>query len=271
MGVAKREGTPPLGRRGASVKMGAMTFAAASLLFARSAVADPRAEPTDPTAKQHLATGRALYNTQKWDDAIREFEEGYRSDPAATDHPIWLYDLGQAHRFAGHYSKAAWYFDRFVSAVQGDPEATDVAATASALAKSMHEAEDREPKSVAPPVEIRETTPPADQPRWYDDRVGWIALGSGVLVSGIGAGFAFSASSLSDQADHETNVTARADLRDRASTRQTEAIVGLAIGGAVTIFAVIKLAIPPDAPAPRSAFRFQPGPGDVGVAFSFDF
>lgn len=107
--------------------------------------------------------------------------------------------------------------------------------------------------------------------RWYHDWLGWTGLGVGLIAAGVGGGFLAHAASLDDQAARETNFTARAGLRDRASTQRTTGLVLAGAGGAVVVAAIVKLALVPHVSPSRVAWRVLPGPGDTGLALSFDF
>lgn len=245
-------------------------------------------EPHTQAAIDHLAQGRSLYKLQRWDDAIAEFEAGARAEPTL---PIWLWNLGQTHRQAGHYEKAAWYYERFIADSQTDPGAAEPIKYARQFVIDMHAAASREPRALAPDaavaakpgitgaVEPSATTLSAatdrattDAPRWYQDRIAWTLMGVGVVGGAVGGGLLVHASSLDGQVVRETNFDERARLRDRASTQRTTGAVTTAIAGAVLVAAIVKLALVPSPQANRrAALHVSPGPGVAGLALSLDF
>lgn len=62
--------------------------------------------------KTHYELGLALYQAQKFDDAIPEFKAAYDLDPK----PQLLFNIAQAYRKAGHPREAIQYYDRYLGA-----------------------------------------------------------------------------------------------------------------------------------------------------------
>lgn len=122
------------------------------------------------------------------------------------------------------------------------------------------------------PTRAAVAAPASSRPRWYHDGIGWALVGVGLVGGAVGGGFVFHASSLDDQAARETNFDERARLRDSASSQRSTGTIVAAIGGAVLIGAIVKLALVPNPPPSlRTALRVLPGPGDAGLALSMDF
>lgn len=248
------------------MKLRVVVMVASAVLCARVAVGDPWMEPANSDAKKHLDDGRALFQTQKWDAAINEFEQGYRLEAL----PIWLYNLGQSHRHAGHYKQAQWYFERFIAAVNDDPDAAEAIAQARQLAEDMRAAADREPQSVAPPpaASVRKTNlgPP---PRWYEDWIGLSGLGGSIIVAGAGTGFLLDARSIDRRADTEPNEATRESLYSQADTRRTIGWIGVGVGVVAAAVFTVKLALPHDTSSRESATAILIGPSSFSVMGRF--
>jgi hypothetical protein len=71
--------------------------------------------------------------------------------------------------------------------------------------------------------------------------VGWILVGSGVVLAGLGGGFMLHASSLRDDAVAELDEDEANDLNDRAGTYRVLGASMLVVGAAVTTVGVVKL------------------------------
>ena len=52
----------------------------------------------------------AHYQLEEWDDAIREWEAGFRIKPA----PQFLFNLAQAYRLSKHYDKALSFYRKYL-------------------------------------------------------------------------------------------------------------------------------------------------------------
>ena len=80
---------------------------------ARLAAADPGATPDPPpreAARAHHVRAQSLYDLGKFDEAIPEFEAGYRLDPQ----PAYLFNIAQAHRLAGRRDRALYFYRRYL-------------------------------------------------------------------------------------------------------------------------------------------------------------
>lgn len=225
-----------------------LLLVAGALLVGRSgevrADEDPLARPTSSEARAALERGEALYNLQKWDEAIVELEKGALLEP---DLPLWFLSLGQAHRKAGRYERARWYFERFLSRIDGVAGTDEIAATVRGLIADMNAAESRPPTELAPTV-----SPPAEG-EGPPARSGWttrrkIALGAGVggLFSvGAGAMLSVRAQGLEDDAAAlcPTITCADADeaneLARRADTTKRNAAIAYGVGGAAIVGSVV--------------------------------
>jgi len=209
--------------------------------------------------------GTKAFELGRYDEAIREYEEAYRW----KDDPVLLYNLGQAHRLAGHHAEALRLYKTFIAKV---PKATNRAelvvkiASLERLIEEQRKAQNlppdnpvamgkpepepkAEPKPTEPPPATVTTThtdePIPAHPGRTKKIVGLVlgVVGIGLIGGGIGEGFA--AKSASD------SVTATAKARGtfdpgQQSAGQTADIVqgvlygvGIAAVGAGVVVAVL--------------------------------
>src|SRR5262245_60839463 len=67
--------------------------------------------PEQKEADRHFKSGVALYNEQKFTEALAEFERAYEIAPA----PIVLYNIAACHRDLSHYGEAVKYYNKFLT------------------------------------------------------------------------------------------------------------------------------------------------------------
>jgi tetratricopeptide (TPR) repeat protein len=224
---------------------------------AQASADDPLERPSDPDARKFLEEGEALYKLAKWDDAIAEFEKGALRAP---DLPVWYFALGQAHRQAGRYERARWYFERFLSSIdETDPEAADVVATTRELIDDMNAAQNRPPTDAAPAAaDVPRAR--AERSRWTKSRKVSLVLG-GVGLASLGAGVVFGvrANGMEDDAAVlcPMDSCARADeantLLERGQRNALYANVAYGVGVAAVVgAAVLWVTGSPETNAPNS-------------------
>jgi tetratricopeptide (TPR) repeat protein len=73
-------------------------------------------DPTERAAKRHYERGQKLFNLQKFDEALEQFQKAYDAKPI----PDFLFNIGQCHRNLGDYASAIFSFKKFLKL---DPEA----------------------------------------------------------------------------------------------------------------------------------------------------
>ena len=79
----------------------------------------PRLSLADPAAaKQHLRDGVKAFVFRQYDQAVKEFEQGYREAPESVFH----YNLGRSHQQARRPLEAARYFHLYLNAVPFSPD-----------------------------------------------------------------------------------------------------------------------------------------------------
>jgi tetratricopeptide (TPR) repeat protein len=219
------------------------------LAVARPALAQAPA-PAAATDRQRRASelwkeGLARYNLDKQDEAIDFFTKAYEIYPF----PDILFNLGQAHRRKGEWERARFYF---LSYLREKPDADDRAE----VEGWIHELEGKLAVPPAPasapasaPVVLvpGPTRPPRPAPeRWYDDTWGWILVGGGLAVGGVGVWAALDAARLEDAGGDELS---RADNDARAHDRRVLAVVTGGVGAALLTTGIVKLVLHDQAPS----------------------
>ncbi len=103
---------------------------------------------------------------------------------------------------------------------------------------------------------------------WFRDTWGWVLVGSGLALTGTGAGLFVSASGLDTDADEAIDDDSRRELRDKASSRGTLGTVFTVVGIGAVVVGVVKLAWPSRAEAAGQT-RIAAGPTWVGLEGAF--
>jgi hypothetical protein len=101
----------------------------AILALAVPAAAAPHKKPAKPTKEQKEAdrlfkNGVALFDQQKFTEALAEFQRAYEIAPA----PIVLYNIAACHRELSHYGDAVTFYQRFLSEGAGKVPASRLSA-----------------------------------------------------------------------------------------------------------------------------------------------
>ena len=81
--------------------------------FVRAAHAE---DPAERAAKRHYERGQKLFNLQKFDEALEQYQKAFDAKPI----PSFLFNIGQCHRNLGDYDAAIFSFKRYLKL---DPEA----------------------------------------------------------------------------------------------------------------------------------------------------
>jgi tetratricopeptide (TPR) repeat protein len=168
----------------------------AALLAAAGAVLAPpaRAQTAElREARDHFRRGKEAYAAERFDEAYREFEAGYR----LSDRPLFLLNMGHARRRAGAPVEASDLFHRFLERQPDSPHRAEVEAILRELEPPAGmPAPVAKPQPASPPaVPVLQSPPPpsvvavppralAESPpsprRWW-----WWAGAGGALVAGV--------------------------------------------------------------------------------------
>lgn len=221
------------------------TLAIALLCAATTASAQP-AKPK--TAEEHYEASKALYNIEKYDEAIAELKQAYE---LARD-PTYLFNIAQAMRKKTDCAGALDYYRKYLRDSPGANNKAKVEqwmTEMEACAKTQPKVVEPKPVDPEPPVKPIVTKPvepvqpkPAPTPR-RDGKglqlagVGTAAAGSVIVV--VGGLLALNARNISN--DIETRCAMGCDwtqLKGRDATGRTRATyskVSFAVGGAAVI------------------------------------
>jgi tetratricopeptide (TPR) repeat protein len=135
--VANQGGIVQLDSVGARVRPAVVIMATVMSL---GVVSPPAwAQTTDREARDHFRRGKEAYAAQRFDEAYREFEAGYR----LSHRPLFLFNMGHARRRGGDPAEARALFRRFLELQPDSPHRAEVEAI-------LHELEPPAPPSPAP-------------------------------------------------------------------------------------------------------------------------
>jgi tetratricopeptide (TPR) repeat protein len=195
-------------------------------------------EATVRAARQHYLKGAALFDLERYDDAITEYEAAYQ----AKNDPSLLFNIAQAHRKAHHLEPAIHFYQAYLAR---DPDTEDRAR----IEQRITELQSQLPaaaKATATAATATANTPAAAT---RAPRPARAKLGAGVAVGVAGVGLAIGGIVLTALSGHAANQLTAANNGHAAydprlySTYQNDATSGgvmlgigagaLATGGAL--------------------------------------
>jgi hypothetical protein len=91
------------------------------------------AEDAEQRSRAHFKIGRYHLELHQYDEAIREFEIGYRYKPL----PLFLYNIAQVAALAGQREKALEYYERYLAASPKAPERAEVQKNIAQLKRAL--------------------------------------------------------------------------------------------------------------------------------------
>jgi tetratricopeptide (TPR) repeat protein len=131
-------------------------------------------------AEAERARGKALYETQRFEEAIAAFAAGYEAAPW----PVFLFNIGQARRALSD-CRAVFSFRRFLQEIErlapDDPARTAAAAGVPVAQRNLAALE----RSCATAMKLPTT---ARGRRWYERRAVAATMAGGVVLAGLGGG-----------------------------------------------------------------------------------
>jgi hypothetical protein len=123
-----------------------------SFVIVMGAGATSRAAATPPgdtaSAKAHFAAGRAYANHQRYDEAMHEFELGYRLKPS----PLFLYNIGMVARQANEPARAVDAFEAYLRAAPQAPDRAEVQRWVASLRETVERERPPAPSRAEPPA-----------------------------------------------------------------------------------------------------------------------
>jgi tetratricopeptide (TPR) repeat protein len=142
------------------------------LLLTLFLAAAASAEESVPVAQAHFARGAQLYATQRYAEAIDEFEEARRYAPL----PAFDYNIARCQERLGHNRAAIAAYERYLGSNPSD--AMEIRRHVSLLRGPVPSLP-AEPVAPAPPAPAEAVTPPRQ-----DDSRRPLRIGAGVLLGG---------------------------------------------------------------------------------------
>jgi tetratricopeptide (TPR) repeat protein len=240
----------------------------AALCISGVAAAQP-AGPAPDKAKgsASYARGRAQYAAGDYRAAAASFLDAYAADPD----PGYLFNVGQAFRFAQDCARAARYYRQFLGAVSSAPNLDKVRGYLDEMDACVR----RQPPP-RPPVPPVPPTPPApDDPGATRRHVGLALAGAGLAAVGAGAWFHHDVLYFEDRSGRCTRAspcTAAqvAHWDERGHTTSVLAVAAYAAGGAALVggTALYLLGRHSDAELPVA---IAPAPGGALITTRFAF
>jgi tetratricopeptide (TPR) repeat protein len=113
----------------------------------------------EATARDHYIKGTRAYELGLYDEAIAEYMAAYKT----KDDPALLFNLGQAHRLAGHAAEALRFYKTYLSKVPEAANRADVEAKIREL-KELVEKQKQQPQTEPPAVSVAGSPPPITGP-----------------------------------------------------------------------------------------------------------
>lgn len=154
--------------------------------FVRAAHAD---DPAEKAAKRHYEKGQKLYNLQKFEEALEQYQKAFDAKPL----PGFLFNIAQCQRNLGDYEAAIFSYKRFL---QLDPE-TEKREKVEALIEELEQKQsegdterlglgkrkkkDPDEEEEAPPVENAEGAP-VYKKWWFWTGVAVVGVAGGVGI-----------------------------------------------------------------------------------------
>jgi tetratricopeptide (TPR) repeat protein len=194
-------------------------------------------------AKRHFVKGTKAYEIGAYDEAIKEYGEAYR----LIDDPALLYNLGQAHRLAGHTTEALRAYRMFLLKLPDAPNRSEVESRIQDL-ESQLPAPATRPQAASPeappPTATTETPAPISAPDHAAYAAGRTKMIAGGVVLGAGVALLAGGIACGVLAQNEGNTITKAAMANQAfdynaystgKTDQTVEIALLTIGGAAVV------------------------------------
>jgi tetratricopeptide (TPR) repeat protein len=147
-------------------------------------------DPAERASKRYYDRGRRLFDLQKFDEALEQFQKAYDAKPI----PDFLFNIGQCQRNLGDYEAAVFSFKKFLKL---DPEAPNRAK----VEKLIDDLEQKLGESNSEKIGIvkKKDKPVTEQPDRPVYKKWWFWTGMAVVA--VGAVGIYAATSGSDAPD----------------------------------------------------------------------
>jgi len=205
-----------------------------------------------PAKGEAAQRAEAAFDAGDYETAATAAAEAY----VVEGDPVYLYVQAQAERFGDHCEVAVDHYREFIEAVPPGPaadaardniaECEQVLASASGPVPAPSDSVEPGPADqvdvgVEPgPADPVDSSPPR---RWYQDTLGGVLVGTGVVALGVGGGLYGVARADERAAAEAADVVTYGERIDRAFTLSRVAIPVMAVGGGLVVAGVIRWAV----------------------------
>ena len=134
----------------------------AALLAPMAAARGGEDEERAAKARMHYETGMAHFNLEEWDQAIAEWEAGYRVKPV----PEFLFNMAQAYRKSQRNERALTFYQRYLRLAPKAENRAEVESQIAQLQKIVENEKKNPPPAAkpAPPPPVVVESPPGSKP-----------------------------------------------------------------------------------------------------------
>ena len=201
------------------------------IVLAISGLALPAlAEQVDPdteVARRHFQRGSELYEQQRYDDAINEFDQARQLKPL----PAFDYNIARCHDRMGRWAEALAAYRRYLEAAPNEPDSESVRERIKVLEPRVAPAQ--------PPPKPAVVTPPPPQPPtprrpWPPARTkliaGALTAVVGISLIGAGAGYAVMGNDAADRLTAADRTMATFDASLESSWQLDRTLSGALLG-----------------------------------------
>ena len=146
-------------------------------------------DPGERAARRHYERGQKLFNLQKFDEALEQFQKAYDAKPI----PDFLFNIGQCQRNLGDYEAAIFSYKKFLRLDPEAPNREQVERLIEELERKVGEGNSarmglRPRPREEPREEPVETGKPVYKKWWFWTGVAVLGVGAGVGVYALTAG-----------------------------------------------------------------------------------
>lgn len=165
------------------VLVACLALAASLALGAGAGVAEAN-DPAERAAKRFYERGQKLFNLQKFDEALEQYQKAYDAKPI----PAFLFNIGQCHRNLENFDAAIFSFKKYLKLEPDADNREQVEGLIEELEEKRAEAKARALR-LRDPEPARPDTPPP-KPRKPAERAFYTKwwFWTGVAVAGAAAG-----------------------------------------------------------------------------------
>jgi tetratricopeptide (TPR) repeat protein len=180
-------------------------------------------------AKKHVKAATEAHKQQKYDVALTELQAAYALDPS----PDTAYAIGQVQVKLGNCPEAIMSYETFIES-KPDPDAAAAANEAIKLCREQLAAQQPPPPPSEPaPQPTPPPTPPPPAPEgkaFYQDVVGDVLVGGGVIAFGAGIALYLGARGTLDDAEKAPTYAEQQSLVDDAHSKRMYAVILGSVG-----------------------------------------